>query len=71
MNYSFIQDAEGCNWLSEKLPADHPAFNSALIRGNEDSPEFVTLWVEVDPLETDQPAARYEQCQITGNLIKK
>ena len=71
MNYSFIQGEEDCQWLAEKLPADCPTFNSALIRGNEDSPEFVTVWAQLDPLETDEPLARFEQCQITGEILRK
>ena len=62
---SFIDTLADCLWLREthlkqsNLPPGYvlPNYQSALIRGNEDCPEMITLYASPAPLITDNSLA--------------
>lgn len=52
--YTFIDDPEDMAWLRDTLlPKLDKSFNSAQIFGNEDSPDFIQVFHDVEPEYTD------------------
>jgi hypothetical protein len=57
---TLINKPEELRWLRQThLPLGTPAFRSAIIDGNEDCPDKVTLYANADPNVTDRPVATY------------
>ncbi len=60
MREGFHNQAEDVQWLrgthlrGVPLPLDFAAFKPFVLRGNEDSPTAVNLYVSADPLYTDR-----------------
>lgn len=54
----FFNDITDCAWLASThlKGIKHAAFRSFVLIGNEDSPEAVYLYDDIDPLVTDKPS---------------
>jgi hypothetical protein len=54
---TFINSSDDISWLKENHLQDleYENFNSAIIYGNEDSPEKIELFEKLEPLHTDTP----------------
>lgn len=55
MRIVFLDSKEDCDWLRDKLPVcptEWRAFKVAIVRGNEDSPDSADLWMDQEPLVT-------------------
>jgi hypothetical protein len=57
----FLNDPEDCTWLQETALRgyDVPAFRSFILDGNEDMPQRVRLFADVDPRYDADPIATY------------
>ncbi len=56
MKEAFLNTPDDMQWLREvHWPTLPPEYKSALITGNEDAPEAIAAFVDVDPLITDTP----------------
>lgn len=57
MNQTFMNDADSCEWLADKINQQAPGtgamFQSAILYGNEDCPIAVDLFRDSEPLITD------------------
>lgn len=55
----FLNDADDCQWLFDThlrgtpLPEPWIGFGSFVLKGNEDAPHSVDLYLSIDPLYTD------------------
>lgn len=55
MAYTFINSGADMKWLREDyLPKLPKVFKSALIKGNEDFPDWIEVFEKKDPLVTDR-----------------
>ena len=67
----FFNTPEACQWLLEtafRTMLGVPSFCSFEIEGNEDSPNSVKLYQNLNPKHTDSPVACYETGAY-GNLV--
>ena len=61
MKTELLDSKDDLRWLRETHLAPYadriPAFNAAVIDGNEDCPNKITLYAQPEPLTTDKPVA--------------
>jgi hypothetical protein len=70
MKIQFMNEPDDVQRLKDvHLKTWAPEFSSAVVYGNEDSPEKIELYATANPSINDYPVAVYRMCQVTCELI--
>lgn len=59
---TFLSDQEDLDWLRDvhlRFEREVPPFRSAVLTGNEDSPDMIELYADEEPVVFQSPVATY------------